>query len=127
MKLLKERESEGKGSLASECQPWRRPEVCELVTKRVEVYTAVDVGDGKEFIWWPGRVMGVHKADKQEVLIEWDPLEDVAGWEFGGEGVQKLKTNLWRKDKEGAWRMEYVDTGAGEYIDDDQNEPNSAE
>ena len=102
---------------------------CELVTKRVEVYTAVDVGDGKEFIWWPGRVMGVHKADKQEVLIEWDPLEDVAGWEFGGEGVQKLKTktNLWRKDKEGAWRMEYVDTGAGEYIDDDQNEPNSAE
>ena len=124
-KLLKQRESEGKGSLASECQPWRKPEVCDLVAKRIEVYTAVDVGDGKECIWWPGRVVGVHKAEKQEVLIEWDPLEDVEGWELGGEAVQKLKKNLWRKEEEGAWRMEYVDTGAGDDSDDDQDEQNS--
>ena len=39
--------------------------------------------------------------------------------------MQKLKKHLWRKDVEGAWRMEYVDTGAGDDSDDDQDEGNS--
>ena len=42
-KLLRERESRGVGSLASDCQPPRRPELSELVGDRIEVLTSVQI------------------------------------------------------------------------------------
>ena len=51
----------------------------------IEVYTEVDVGGGKkELIWWAGEVLQ-EDGEKRMVMISWDPLEDFAGWEEGGE------------------------------------------
>ena len=53
--------------------------------------------------------MHVEDEEKRTVMISWDPLEDVAGWEEGGVSVQKLGDRKWRKHTKGAWMMEYID------------------
>ena len=36
----------------------------------------------------------------------WDVTPDIEGWEQSKEGDQKLLKLLWKKDKDGAWRMD---------------------
>ena len=108
-KLLRQREARGEGSVSHECQPPKQPTVTELVKDRVEVYTEVYVGTKKQLIWWAGEVLHVEDEEKRTVMISWDPLEDVAGWEEGGVSVQKLADRKWRVHTKGAWRMEHID------------------
>ena len=108
--LLRQREARGEGSLAFECQPSDQPKVTELVKERVEVYTEVDVGGGKkELIWCAGEVLHVEDVEKRTVMISWDPLEDVKGWEGGGVSVKKLGIQKWKSATKDAWMMEYID------------------
>ena len=109
-KLLKERESRGEGSLTHECQPPKPKTIHDVVGKRIEVLTSVKVGSNETtLIWWAGMVKYVVSERMREVMIEWDALEYVKGWEHGGECKQKLASTKWRKNIENAWRMEFVD------------------
>ena len=109
-KLLRERESRGEGSLAHECQPPKPKTIHKVVGKRIELLTSVKVGSNEtSLIWWAGMVKHVENESTWVVMIEWDALEDVDGWEHGGECKQKLAPSKWRKNIENAWRMEYVD------------------
>ena len=71
--------------------------------------------DGKEtkvLRWCQGKVK--HAIEGQHfptVMVEWDKMEDVAGWEKGGEAEQVLKDHLYNKDKQGTWRRD-VQTSA---------------
>ena len=110
LELLRQREARGEGSLAFECQPPVQPKLTSLVKQRIEVYTEVDVGGGKkELIWWAGEVLHVEDAKKRTVMISWDPLEDVKGWEGGGVSVKKLGIQKWKSATKDAWMMEYID------------------
>ena len=48
----------------------------------------------------------VDNAREPTVVVEWDGMPDVTGWENKSESVQVLRRHLWNKDKEGAWRMD---------------------
>ena len=79
-KLLCQRESQGEGSLAAKCQPPRRPELSELVRKRIEVLTSVEVGSEHALIWWTCEVLHVgSERNKKTVMVTWDPLIDMQG------------------------------------------------
>ena len=54
------------------------------------------------------------------MVVEWDGMSDVEGWEEKRESTQVLKHHLWNKDKEGAWRMDIkVDLCEAYESDDD--------
>ena len=61
-------------------------------------------------IWWPCKVLYVENEVKRLVMVTWDPLADVQGWENGGEGTVKLGKNKWKGEVKDAWRMEYIDS-----------------
>ena len=109
-KLLRERESQGEGSLAHECQPPKPKTIHKVVGKRIELLTSVKVGSNEtSLIWWAGMVKHVENERTRVVLIVLDALKDVDGWEHGGKCKQKLASSKWRKNIENAWRMEFVD------------------
>ena len=110
-KLRKERESRGEGSMYSQLQPWMRPSLESLVDKRIDVLSTffVKVGgvDEPQLRWCQGRVESVVQNVKQPfVVVEWDGMPDVKGWERKSTAKQRLLPSLWNKDKEGSWRMD---------------------
>ena len=123
-KLLRDRETQGEGSLAAECQPQKKPELSELVRKRIEVLTSVRVGSETALIWWTCEVV-LKSKEGQTVKVTWDPLMDVKGWEKGGKSVQTLLKSKWRKDTVGAWRMEYNESDGDSDSDDKEDNSNS--
>ena len=40
------------------------------------------------------------------VIVNWDGMPDVKGWEDSRESAQQLLPSLYNKDKEGTWRMD---------------------
>ena len=40
------------------------------------------------------------------MIVSWDGMPDVKGWEDSRESAQGLFPSLYKKDKEGAWRMD---------------------
>ena len=40
------------------------------------------------------------------VIVNWDGMPDVKGWEDSRESAQQRLTSLYNKDKEGSWRMD---------------------
>ena len=40
------------------------------------------------------------------MIVNWDGMPKVEGWEDSCESAQRLFTSLYNKDKEGAWRMD---------------------
>ena len=40
------------------------------------------------------------------MIVNWDGMPDVKGWEDSCESAQRLLPSMYNKDKEGAWRMD---------------------
>ena len=111
-------EERGEGSLYSMLQPDIVPTVDELVQKkeRVDVLCSIEVQVGAtEVLRWcqgQGKVTKKLKGkmlrgkEVPTVMIEWDGMPDVGGWEEGGFEPKELKDHLFNRDKEGAWRLD---------------------
>ena len=87
------------------------PELVELVEERIDVLSSFDiVVDNRKATplrWCQGLVKSVVEDTREPtVVVEWDGMSDVEGWEEKRESTQVLKRHLWNKDKEGAWRMD---------------------
>ena len=125
-KLRREREARGEGSMFSELQPFVRPELDDLMHKRIDVLCGVDVENEltkekeKVLRWCQGEVKEIVKAkNPPKVLVQWDATPDIEGYENSEVGVQKLLPSLWNANKEGAWRMD-IDIDIDEDIDEEE-------
>ena len=129
--LRNELESKGEGSMFSSMQPFIQPGVHDLVGRRIDVLSSIDVLVGKEtqLRWCQGLVSDVvddgapkvanGKVRDATVMVQWDGMADVSGWEDGGNQSQVLKRHLWNKDKEGAWRLDIGVVPCPAYDSDD--------
>ena len=110
-KMSRAREAAGETSIFSRMQPFYRPNIADLMNRRIDVLTEFNVKiDGKVEIqlrWCQGEVIEVYE-DRQRptVKVEWDPLPDVDGGNQTEETDQVLLPTYWRKDIAGAWRMD---------------------
>ena len=128
--LRKELEARGEGSMYSMMQPWLIPELVNIVGDRIDVLSSFDVVvDGAKVMslrWCQGLVKSVvEDAREPSVVVEWDGMPDVTGWENKCDGVQVLKRHLWNKDKEGAWRMD-IDVEPCEAYESDSDSDNES-
>ena len=112
-KLKREREARGEGSMYSVLQPFVRPELKDLIDKRIDVLCSVEIENElteektTALRWCQGEVKSIVKAkNPPTVKVLWDPTPDIAGFEQSKVGDQKLLPSLWNKDKAGAWRMD---------------------
>ena len=110
-KLRRELESKGEVSMYSQLQPWIRPELVNLPEQRIGVLSTflVTVGDKQkeQDIRCQGVLKSVLKDSRQPfMIVNWDGMPDVEGWEDIHESAQRLFPSLYNKDKEGAWRMD---------------------
>ena len=95
----------------SQLQPWIRPELVNLLEQCIDMLSIflVAVGDKQEEQerWCQGVVKLVLKDLRQKfVIVNWDGMLDVKGWEDSRESAKRLLSRLYNKDKEGAWRMD---------------------
>mmetsp|Transcript_29604 Transcript_29604/g.62781 ORF Transcript_29604/g.62781 Transcript_29604/m.62781 type:complete len:567 (+) Transcript_29604:520-2220(+) len=106
-----EREARGEGSMYSLLQPFDRPDLQELVGRRIDVLSFMPViVDGEEKSvgrWCQGEVLRAYtERKKPTVRVLWDPMPDVGGYEEAKETDQFLLPTKWKKDKDNAWRMD---------------------
>ncbi len=128
--LRKELEAKGEGSMYSMMQPWLVPELVNIVGDRIDVLSSFDVVVDSAKVtslrWCQGLVKSVvEDAREPSVVVEWDGMPDVTGWENKCDGVQILKHHLWNKDKEGAWRMD-IDVEPCEAYESDSDSDNDS-
>ena len=104
--LIKERDARGEGSMYAYMQNEVRPEVSDLVEnkERLDVLCGMNVMlDGKEtkvLRWLQGEVKhAIEGRPFPAVMVEWNKMEDIVGWEKGGEAEQILKNHLYNKHK----------------------------
>ena len=111
---LKEREYRGEGSLCAEMQPRVIPIIDQgFVGERIEVLFLFDIldaagGEPDEGLRWcqgeVTKIVQVNNKKKPMVEVLWDEVEE------SSEGQSKtnviLHENKWKKECEGAWRME---------------------
>ena len=113
-----ELETKGEYSLYSMMQPEVRPLVQDMVkeNERIDVLCEMTVGEEGNTTnvlhWCQGIVKecvsegnGTAKAPPI-VMVMWDGLSHVAGWEKGGLLKQELKNYPFNKCKVGAWRLD---------------------
>lgn len=122
-KLKREREARGEGSMYSTLQPFFRPELDELVGRRIDVLSSFEIknedGSHKEWKlrWCQGEVKRVYdNRKKPTVRVLWDAMPDCDGYEQPVETDQVLLQSKWNKEVDGAWRMDI------EIAIDDDNE-----
>ena len=87
------------------------PELVNILEQCIDVLSTflVNVGDKPEEQerWCQGVAKLVLKDSRQPlVIVNWDGMPDVKGWEDSRESAQRLLPSLYNKDKEGAWRMD---------------------
>ena len=109
--LRLEREARGEGSMYALLQPFDRPDIKELLHRRIDVLSFMKVVVDEETKsvgrWCQGEVVRVYEnRSKPTVRVLWDPMPDVGGYEDAKEADQWLLPSKWRKDKDGAWRMD---------------------
>jgi hypothetical protein len=126
IKMRLERESKGEGSMHSQLQPFSRPDIEDLIGKRIDVLCSVEVDDNAQALkWCQGKVLSVIAENKVEV--EWDPAPDIEGCEESTVGEQVLLPSKWNKDKkDGAWRMD-VDIDIEDTMDDESEDESEVE
>ncbi len=110
-------EARGEGSMYSLLQPFSRPNVNELLGKRIDVlYSRTLPGDGGNVLrWWQGEVIEIYiRKQKPTVHVLWDPMPDVEGSEESSETNAILLPSKWRKETEGGWRIDVDITVQGE-------------
>ena len=82
--------------------------------ERIGVLCAIDVqvGADKVLRWCQGKVKSRLNAEMlwgkeiPTVMVDWDAIPDVGGWEDRRLGPTELKERLFNRDKEGAWRLD---------------------
>ena len=107
--IRRAREARGEGSMYSILQPFSRPDVSELINRRIDVLVSFDVKghDIPQLRWCQGEVVDVYENKRQPtVRVLWDPMPDVDGGDETTESDQILLPSKWKKDKVGAWRMD---------------------
>ena len=126
IKMRLERESKGEGSMHSQLQPFSRPDLEELIGKRIDVLCSVEMDDKTNSLkWCQGKVLNVIAENKVEV--EWDPAPDIEGFEESTISEQVLQPSKWNKDKkDGAWRMD-VDIDVEDTTDDESEAEDEVE
>jgi hypothetical protein len=126
IKMRLERESKGEGSMHSQLQPFSRPDIEDLIGKRIDVLCSVELDDNAQALkWCQGKVLSVIADNKVEV--EWDPAPDIEGCEESMVGEQVLLPSKWNKDKkDGAWRMD-VDIDIEDTMDDESEDESEVE
>jgi hypothetical protein len=109
-KARRERESKGKDSMFLQLQPFSRPELTELIGKRIDVLCSfdIDIKNGTtELRWCQCEVLEiVESARDPTVKVKWDAQSDAHGYKEETITNQRLLPSRWRKDKEGGWRMD---------------------
>ncbi len=94
----------------SQLQPFSRPELAELIDKRIDVLCSFDIDIKKgtmELRWFQGKVLEiVESARDPTVKVKWDAQLDAHGYEEETITKQRLLPSRWRKDREGGWRMD---------------------
>ena len=107
--ILQTREESGETSMYSRMQPFLRPELDDLIGKRIDVLTGFTDDETKEHLerWCQGKVIEVFgNRTKPTVNVDWDPMDDVDGGEEHTTSPQVLLPSKWNKDIKGAWRMD---------------------
>ena len=84
----------------SQLQPWIRPELVNLLEQRIYVLSTflVTVGYKQEEqeIWCQGVMKSVIKDSRQQfVIVNWDGMPDVKGWEDIRESSQQIFPSLY--------------------------------
>ena len=122
-RIRRAREARGEGSMYSLLQPFSRPNVNELLGRRIDVlYSCTLPGDGGNVLrWCQGEVIEVCTGrQKPTVRVLWDPMPDVEGSEESSETNAILLPSKWRKETEGGWRMD-VDITVQDELDEDND------
>ena len=116
--IRRQRENRGEGSMHSQLQPFSRPDLNELIDRRIDVLYVVELGDSTtDLRWCQGKVISV--INEKTVEVDWDPAPDIAGSEEGGITEQVLLPSMWNKDgKANAWRLD-VDIYEEDELDDE--------
>ena len=125
-KLRIQREARGEGSIFSEMQPLYRPELDELMDKRIDVLYSFQLDSGDKVLQWcQGKVIKIlTEKRKPTVVVRWDPMTDVDGKENSIEETQQeLPQRKWNKDVEGAWRLD-INVGIVEDSNVEESERN---
>lgn len=128
MKLKGKREARGEGSMYSTLQPFNRPDLDELLNKRIDVLTSFEIknidGTHKEWKlqWCQGEVNRVYdNRAKPTVQVLWDAMPDCDGYEKPTETDQVLLPTRWNKEVDGAWRMD-IDIVIDDDVEDEEME-----
>ena len=122
-RLRQKRESEvegGKQSIYYRMQPFERPDIADLLGRRIDVNWEVIV-DGRPVLkWCQGEVINVYEdKSKPTVRVLWDPTPDIAGCEEESESDQILMPGNWNKNSKNAWRLDF-DIAVGD-VDDEED------
>ena len=93
----------------SQLQPWIRPELVNLLEQRIDDLSTflVTVGDKQEEQerWCQGVVKSVLKDSRQPfVIVNWDGMPDVKGWEDIRENYCQVCTTRTRRER-GGWML----------------------
>ena len=105
-KLRQQLDSKEKENKYSQLQPWIKPELVTLLEQRIDVLSTflVTVGDKQEYQerWCQGVVKSMLEDLRQPfVIVNWNGMTDIKGWEDSCESAQQLLPSLYNKDKEG--------------------------
>jgi hypothetical protein len=121
-KMRLERESKGEGSMHSQLQPFSRPDLEDLIGKRIDVLCSVEMNDStKALKWCQGEVLSI--VNENTVEVKWDPAPDIEGYEESTVEQQVLQPGKWNKDKkDGSWRMDVENA-----VDDESDEEDEVE
>ena len=134
--LRDELESKGEGNMFLSMQPFIQPCVHDLVGKQIDVLSTIDgvVGQESQLRWCQGLLTEVldnsaprvpnGKERDTKVMVQWDGMVDLTGWEEGGKMSQVLKPHLWNKDRLGAWRLDIDVLPCAAYESDEESDKN---
>ena len=133
----RECEAKGENSMYSQLQPFSRPELTEMMGKRIDALCSfnIDVKKGTaELRWCQGKVLKVVEgAWDPTVRVKWDAQLDARGYKVSTITNQRLLPSRWRKDKEDRWRTDVaidierkIDNESDEH-DKDEEDSNRSE
>jgi hypothetical protein len=125
------RENDGADSMYSRMQPFYRPELQDLLDRRIDVLVEYDIyddegktkrdADGEKITvlrWCQGLVTNVYEKNQPTVRVLWDATEDVNGGNKHVESNQWLLPSKWNKDGKNAWRLD-IDISVLNEVDDE--------
>ena len=73
-----------------------------MVNRRIDFTSMIN----NELEWCQGKVTKCIRDDPSLVLVEWDAIPDVDGYETKVEADEELVPNKWRKQSNTGWRID---------------------